>query len=96
MSAVDLFVVTHRHTDVGVKSALRWTALWIAIALSFGGAIHALHPRGFEIATLYIAGYLTEYSLSVDNLFVFILIFSLMSVSEAAQPKLIRSSSARS
>lgn len=90
VSAIDLFVVTHRHTAVGVKSALRWTGLWIAVALAFGGAIYGLHPRGAELTTLYIAGYLTEYSLSVDNLFVFILIFSLMGVHEDAQPKLIK------
>ncbi len=90
VSAIDLFVVTHRHTPVGVASALRWTALWVSVALGFGGAVYALHPRGPDIAMLYIAGYLTEYSLSVDNLFVFILIFSLMGVHSAAQPKLIK------
>lgn len=88
--ALDLFVVTHRHSPVGVASALRWTGLWVTVALAFGGAIFALHPRGHEIAMLYITGYLMEYSLSVDNLFVFILIFSLMGVREEAQPKLIK------
>jgi len=58
--------------------------------LAFGVAVYFLHPSGQELAVLYIAGYLTEYTLSVDNLFVFILIFSLMSVPEAAQPKLIK------
>ena len=90
VSALDLFVITHRHSAVGVASALRWTATWVAVALAFGVAIFFLHPGGGEIATLYIAGYLTEYSLSVDNLFVFILIFSLMGVPEVAQPKLIK------
>lgn len=90
VSAIDLFVVTHRRTAVGVKSALRWTGLWVAVAFGFAGAIYLLHPRGPEVATLFIAGYLTEYSLSVDNLFVFILIFSLMGVQEVAQPKLIK------
>jgi len=90
VSALDLFVITHRHTPVGVASALRWTGLWVAVALGFGAAVYALHPAGNELAVLYIAGYLTEYSLSVDNLFVFILIFSLMGVHEAAQPKLIK------
>jgi len=88
--ALDLFVVTHRHSPVGVASALRWTGLWVAVALAFGGVIFALHPRGAEIAMLYVTGYLMEYSLSVDNLFVFILIFSLMGVREEAQPKLIK------
>jgi tellurite resistance protein TerC len=88
--SLDLFVVTHRRNAVNVASALRWTATWIAVAVGFGVAVYLLHPQGRELAVLYIAGYLTEYSLSVDNLFVFILIFSLMGVHEAAQPKLIK------
>ncbi len=90
VSAVDYFVVTRRRTAIGVPSALRWTALWVAIALSFSIAIYFLHPDGRTVFMEYISGYLTEYSLSVDNLFVFILIFSLMGVSEVAQPKLIK------
>jgi tellurite resistance protein TerC len=90
VSAIDLFVVTHRHSAVGVGSALRWTGLWISVALLFGVAVWLFHPTGHETAMLYLAGYLTEYSLSVDNLFVFILIFSLMGVSAEAQPKLIK------
>jgi len=90
VSALDLFVITHRHSDVGVASAVRWTGAWVAVALGFGVAILFLHPGGGGVATDYVAGYLTEYSLSVDNLFVFILIFSLMGVPEIAQPKLIK------
>jgi tellurite resistance protein TerC len=90
VSALDLFVITHRHTAVGVKSAVRWAALWIALAFGYAGAIYLLHPAGHELALLFISGYLTEYSLSVDNLFVFILIFSMMGVPEHAQPKLIK------
>ena len=90
VSVIDYYVVTHRKTVIDVKTALRWTAVWIAVALSFSGAIYFLHPRGEAIFMEYISGYLTEYSLSVDNLFVFILIFSLMGVKEVAQPKLIK------
>jgi len=90
VSALDLFVITHRHSAVGVASALRWTGIWVAVALGFGVAVQMLHPKGHEMALLYVSGYLTEYSLSVDNLFVFILIFSLMGVPESAQPKLIK------
>jgi len=90
VSALDFFVITHRHNAIGVKSALRWTGLWISVALGFAVLTYFLHPRGSEVATLFVAGYLTEYSLSVDNLFVFILIFSLMGVKEVAQPKLIK------
>jgi tellurite resistance protein TerC len=90
VSALDYYVVTHRRTAIDVKSALRWTAVWIGVALAFGVAVWQLHPGGHEIAIAFIAGYLTEYSLSVDNLFVFILIFSLMGVQPIAQPKLIK------
>jgi tellurite resistance protein TerC len=90
VSAVDYYVTSHRKEGVTVKQALRWTGLWIGIALAFGAAIHFLHPRGAELSGPYIAGYLTEYSLSIDNLFVFILIFSVMNVAPEAQPKLIK------
>ncbi|MFT3828347.1 MAG: TerC/Alx family metal homeostasis membrane protein [Opitutaceae bacterium] len=90
VSAVDYFVVTHRKTTIGVNSALRWTALWVSIALGFSVAVYLLHPQGKTVFMEYISGYLTEYSLSVDNLFVFILIFSLMGVKDVAQPKLIK------
>jgi tellurite resistance protein TerC len=90
VAAVDLFVVSTRHGPIPVGAALRWTGLWVGLALAFGAAIAFLHPDGRTVAPLYIAGNLTEYSLSVDNLFVFILIFSLMGVRESAQPKLIK------
>lgn len=90
VSAVDLFVVSNRNGPIPVGAALRWTGVWVGLALAFGAAIAFLHPNGRAVAPLYIAGYLTEYSLSVDNLFVFILIFSLMGVRESAQPKLIK------
>lgn len=87
---LDLFIMTHRHSPAGVANALRWTGVWVALAMGFGVATYFLHPQGGTLSTLFVAGYLTEYSLSVDNLFVFILIFSLMGVSQAAQPKLIK------
>lgn len=90
VSFVDYSITSHRKGGVSVKEALRWTGLWISLALGFGAFIYFVHPRGHELAMPYIAGYLTEYSLSVDNLFVFILIFSLMGVKEVAQPKLIK------
>ena len=90
IAALDLALVTHRHGEVGVRHALRWTTIWVGLALAYGAAIHFLHPAGTKTAALYVAGYLTEYSLSVDNLFVFILIFSLMGVPATAQPRLLK------
>ncbi len=90
VSVIDYAVVTRRKDGIDVKTALRWTALWIGVALAFSVAIYFLHPNGQKLFMEFISGYLTEYSLSVDNLFVFILIFSLMGVKEVAQPKLIK------
>jgi tellurite resistance protein TerC len=95
---IDMYVTSHRKGEIAVSTALRWTALWISIALLYGGAIYLLYPQnpGSEVKTAtvmaikYVAGYLTEYSLSVDNLFVFIMIFSLMGVHEQNQPRLLK------
>ncbi|MEI8189898.1 MAG: tellurium resistance protein TerC, partial [candidate division NC10 bacterium] len=96
--SIDWYVTSHRKEEISVATALRWTALWISIALLYGGAIYLFYPQnpGSDVPThtvmaiKYIAGYLTEYSLSVDNLFVFIMIFSLMGVHETNQPRLLK------
>lgn len=95
---IDMYATSHRSGTISVRTSLRWTALWISIALAFGVAIYFFFPQnpGSEANTStvmmlkFISGYLTEYSLSVDNLFVFIMIFSLMSVHEKNQPKLLK------
>jgi len=98
--AIDMYVTGHRAGQISVKTALRWTGLWISLALLYGAAIYLFYPQNPDmdptISTRtvmfgkFIAGYFTEYSLSVDNLFVFIMIFSLMGVSEKNQPKLLK------
>lgn len=90
VSAIDLFFTAREGRHVGVKEALIWTSIWVSLALLYGLAMYLWHPQGHELAPLFVSGYLTEYSLSVDNLFVFIMIFSLMGVQEAHQPKLIK------
>ena len=68
---IDYYVTSHRKKEISVGAALRWTALWISIALSYGGAIYLFYPQnpGSDVPThtvmaiKYIAGYLTEYSL---------------------------------
>ena len=95
---IDMYVTSHRKGEIAVSTALRWTALWISIALLYGGAIYLLYPQNPDsdvntatvMAIKYVAGYLTEYSLSVDNLFVFIMIFSLMGVHSQNQPRLLK------
>lgn len=90
VTAIDLFATTHRRGPAGLRTALLWTTIWVSVALGYGLAIYLWHPRGGEFGPLFVAGYLTEYSLSVDNLFVFIMIFSLMGVPAEHQPKLIK------
>jgi TerC family integral membrane protein len=95
---IDFYVTSHRKEEISVGTALRWTALWVSVALMYGGAIYLFFPQnpGSDVNTAtvmaikYIAGYLTEYSLSVDNLFVFIMIFALMGVHKQNQPRLLK------
>ena len=77
MLSIDLFL--HRdHHAVTVKEAAIWSLVWVAMGTSFGGVIWWL--EGSTLATEYITGYLIEKSLSVDNIFVFALIFSYFAV----------------
>ena len=74
MLALDLGVFHRKAHAVGVKEAALWTALWITLSLLFGGGVWLwLGPQqGLDFFT----GYLLEKSLSVDNIFVFVLVFS--------------------
>jgi tellurite resistance protein TerC len=83
----DLGVLRRKSHDVKLKEALGWSAFWIALALLFCGGIwlHDGRQRAFE----FLAGYVTEYSLSVDNIFVFILIFTYFKVRPAYRHKVL-------
>ena len=95
---IDLYVTSHREKAITVKSSLTWTAVWISIALAFGVSLYFFFPQNPEstirtspiMMSKFISGYLTEYSLSVDNLFVFIMIFSMMGIHPKNQPKLLK------
>jgi len=88
--SVDMYVTRHRDKKISIKTALFWTAVWISTAILYGLAIYLIYPDGKEKAFEFITGYLTEYSLSVDNLFVFIMIFSVMGISEKSQPRMLK------
>jgi tellurite resistance protein TerC len=68
-------------------TALAATALWIAAALVFAAFIH--HSLGPAASVQYLAGYTIEESLSIDNLFVFLLLFRLFQITPAHQPKVL-------
>src|SRR5512139_2082091 len=79
---IDMYVTDHRKGKIKVRTALSLTAVWITTALLFSTAIYFYYPEGKTKAFELITGYLIEYSLSVDNLFVFILIFTMMGIKE--------------
>lgn len=87
---VDMYVTDHRKGKIRVKTALMWSAVWVSTALIFGAVIYFYLPDGKSKAFEFITGYLIEYSLSVDNLFVFILIFSMMGIKEQHQPRILK------
>jgi tellurite resistance protein TerC len=76
--AVEIAAVRRNPHDMSMREASAWTAGWITLALLFGAGI-AWH-FGRRPAVEYVTGYVIEYALSVDNLFVFILIFKTFSV----------------
>jgi tellurite resistance protein TerC len=83
MMALDLGVFQRRKHEVKFKEAVLWSAVWILLALGFAGLI--AHERGRGSALEFLTGYLIEESLSVDNLFVFLLIFSYFAVPSVYQ-----------
>ncbi len=80
--------VFHRHAhEVSRKEAGLWCLLWVSLALLFDGWIYYAH--GPEPALEFLAGYLIEESLSVDNIFIFLLIFSYFSVPRIYQHRVL-------
>lgn len=87
MLALDLGVFHKKTHKVPVKEALIWSAVWITLALLFN--LFVLFEFGKTKALEFLTGYVIEYSLSVDNIFVFILIFSYFAVKGEYQHKIL-------
>jgi len=87
MLALDLGVFHRKTHAVSVKEALIWTAVWITMALIFNLLIY--YQFGEEKAVEFFTGYIIEKSLSVDNIFVIILIFSYFQVADEYQHKVL-------
>lgn len=86
MLAVDLLLHRDNHV-VGFREATIWSGIWIAAGLGFGGVVAWAY--GSDAAGAYYAGYLIEKALSVDNVFVFALIFAYFAVPERYQHKVL-------
>jgi len=87
MLALDLGVFHRKTHTVGMKEALTWSGVWIALALIFNAGVW--HWRGPEKGLEFLTGYVVELSLSVDNLFVFLLIFGYFKVPAQYQHKVL-------
>lgn len=87
MLILDLGVFHRKAHKVSVKEALIWTCVWVGLAFSFN--IFVYYTLGEEKAFEFFTGYLIEKSLSVDNIFVFIMIFTYFNVPASAQHKVL-------
>jgi TerC family integral membrane protein len=84
---LDLLVVQRKPHKVETREAALWSAIWIALGLSF--ALLVWRTMGARATQNYLTGYLIEKSLSVDNLFVFVLIFNYFKVPAAYQHRVL-------
>ncbi|MFN8135686.1 MAG: TerC family protein [Bacteroidales bacterium] len=87
MLALDLGVFHRKSHDVSLREALTWTGVWIFLALVFNGILY--YWKGQQQALEFFTGYLVEKALSVDNIFVFIMIFSYFQVPSKYQHKVL-------
>ena len=81
------FLVTRRPHEVSMREAIGWSAFYVAIPLAFGVWIWQRH--GSELGVEYYTGYLVEKSLSVDNLFVFMLLLAAFAVPKELQQRVL-------
>ena len=88
MFVLDLGVFNRKSHAISFKEALAWTIAWVSLAMAFN--VYIYFTMGQEKALEFLTGYIIEESLSVDNLFVFIMIFSYFHVSKAHQPKILK------
>lgn len=86
--ALDLFVLNRKSHVLATKEALTWSAVLVALALLFG--LFLISREGVQHGLEFYTGYLIELSLSVDNLFVFVLVFQYFGVPPKYQPRVLK------
>lgn len=87
MLALDLGVLQRNAHAVKMKEAIAWCVVWVTLAMAFGGMIWWW--RGAELGQQFLAAYLIELCLSVDNVFVFILVFAYFKVAPQYQHRVL-------
>ena len=85
--ALDLGILHKKSERVSLREAASWSAVWVALSLTFAFAIW--RTMGRQPGLEFLTGYLIEYALSVDNIFVFVLIFSYFKVPEEYQHRVL-------
>jgi tellurite resistance protein TerC len=87
MLALDLGVFNRRAHEVHFREALMWSAMWVGLALTFAVVVYFWHGRRESLE--FVTGYLIELSLSIDNLFVFLVLFRYFKVPREHQHKVL-------
>jgi TerC family integral membrane protein len=87
--AFDLIVIARRDHTVTIKDATRWVLFYVGLAGLFAVGLFLFSPGSGTTGGEFVAGYITEYSLSVDNLFVFVIIMARFAVPSLAQDKVL-------
>ena len=85
--ALDLLVLHRKAHAVSLREAAAWSCAWVSLALIFGLGVYFF--RGAEKGLEFLTGYVIEWSLSVDNLFVFLVIFSYFAVPAVYQHRVL-------
>lgn len=84
---IDLAQFKHRGRELSMRAAAQRSVLWVLLSLAFNAVVYYL--KGADSALDFFTGYVIEYSLSVDNIFVFVLIFTHFRVSGKAQHRVL-------
>lgn len=84
---VDLLFISKADREMGLRTALIWTGIWLSLGLAFAVVVGVAFDTKY--ATEYLSGFLLEYSLSMDNVFVFIVLFAFFAVPPAAKLRVL-------
>lgn len=85
--ALDLGILHRKAEKVSLKESASWSAVWVTLSLAFAFAVY--RTMGRQAGLEFLTGYLIEYALSVDNIFVFVMIFSYFNVPEKYQHRVL-------
>src|SRR5688500_10928517 len=87
MVALDLGVLSRGHQTIGARQALRTTGIWVSLALLFAAGMWL--KFGGKVGLEFLTGWVIEYSLSVDNIFVFVMLFAAFRIPSELQHRVL-------